>query len=129
MTFKAKLRRSAAASAVVLLAAAGMLVTTGSGAATTPEGTALLAPARCAGYGWVKVTAEALSMFSGPGLRYPTVGPVLRRGHRLSCFPVEAHDPRYDLCGHSGANGWIPIDRDGDARRDAYVPSTCVTDD
>ncbi|MFC9256138.1 SH3 domain-containing protein [Amycolatopsis thailandensis] len=132
MTFEAKPRRFAAA---VLLATAGLLVASGPGATAapgataTPEGTALLAPAKCADYGWVKVIAQSLSMRSGPGLNYPPVGPALQRGHRLSCFPVEAHGSRYDLCGYSGANGWIPIDRDGNSRRDAYVPSTCVVDD
>ncbi|CAM4105966.1 hypothetical protein KIPE111705_40530 [Kibdelosporangium persicum] len=129
MAFTSKLRRSAAAGAAVVLATAGMLVTAGSGAGATPEGTTVLAPAKCADYGWVTVTAQALSMFSGPGLHYPTVGPTLYRGHRLSCYAVEAHDPRYDLCGYSNVNGWIPIDRDGNGWSDAYVPSVCVADE
>jgi hypothetical protein len=130
LTFTAKLRRSAVASAAVAVATAGMLVTAGAEAGAMPEGASRLpAPAQCASYGWVVVTAGSLSMFSGPGLNYPTVGPVLHAGHRLSCFPVEAHGSRYSLCGYSSVNGWIPIDRDGDFVRDAYVPSVCVVDE
>ncbi|CCH31711.1 SH3 domain-containing protein [Actinosynnema sp. NPDC047251] len=92
----------------------------------SPADRTSIAAARCAGYGWVISNTDGLHVRSGPGTNYDILVTV-NRGHRLSCFPVVAGG-RYTACGTTDANGWIPVDRDGNARIDGYVASTCVRD-
>jgi hypothetical protein len=82
-------------------------------------------PARCAGYGYAVVNAK-LIVRSGAGANYSDVGTVYP-GAVVSCYPVRVGN-KYQACGYTNANGWIPVDLYGDVGIDGYLPSTCLTD-
>ena len=95
------------------------------GGVTSASASTQSTPAKCAGYGYAWTNAD-LAVRSGAGANYRNLG-WLDANSYVSCFPVVVGN-KYQACGFTKANGWIPVDLNGDGIRDGYLPSTCMTD-
>jgi hypothetical protein len=119
------MRQSIAALAV---GAAATLTLIGGGVAANAAPAAVAStPATCSatGSGDVIVTTSTLTVRTGPGTNYAVQPPSVHGGDVLFCHPVRAGG-RYTACGHSNANGWIPVYRGSIGW--GYVASACVSD-
>jgi hypothetical protein len=84
-------------------------------------------PATCpsSGSGDLIVTTTTLTVRTGPGTNYAAQVASVHGGDMLFCHPVRTGG-RYTACGHSNADGWIPVYRGGIGW--GYVASACVSD-
>ncbi|MFC0545263.1 hypothetical protein [Kutzneria chonburiensis] len=115
--------------AALAVGAAAALISIGGGAvAEAAPAAPASTPATCpsSGSGDVIVTTTTLTVRTGPGTNYAAQGAAVHGGDVLFCSPVRAGG-RYTACGHSNANGWIPVYR-GSRIGWGYIASTCVSD-